>query len=301
MLGNTSGCPVGGIGEDFIDTRLGEPWQIAIFLAVFGVLLWFADRTPPRRQMSDLGLGTAAAVGLAQSLALMPGVSRSGITITAGRFLGLDRDAAARVAFLLLVPITFGAVLWQGLTDVALGDVDGDGFPDLLWGNYDLPGYPLEWRRPQLYLSRTPWSMGSMPAAHLPNNSAYVRNVRAEPAGLNRYRITFSAVDAESDPLQVLGEYQFEGSPAWHLMDLGGDGRSRRPLHGHVRGADELRVPVAVEGGDKPGVGQRPRRHHRVHGVRIVARHGGETEIALAEMMDLGRPKGQRPGSSGMS
>ena len=56
----------------------------------------------------------ARRVGLAQSLALMPGVSRSGITISAGRFLGLDRDSAARFSFLLLLPITFGAVSLQG-------------------------------------------------------------------------------------------------------------------------------------------------------------------------------------------
>ena len=68
--------------------------------------------------MSDLGLGTAVAVGLAQSLALMPGVSRSGITITAARFLGLDRDSAARFSFLLLIPIVFGASLLEGVTDV---------------------------------------------------------------------------------------------------------------------------------------------------------------------------------------
>jgi undecaprenyl-diphosphatase len=114
---------VGALGEDLIAEHLGEPWQIAIFLAVFGVLLWFADRTPPRRGMSDLGPGTAIAVGFAQSLALMPGVSRSGITITAARFLGLDRDSAARISFLLLIPIVFGASLWKGVTDVLLGDL----------------------------------------------------------------------------------------------------------------------------------------------------------------------------------
>jgi undecaprenyl-diphosphatase len=114
---------IGALGEDLIAEHLGEPWQIAIFLAVFGVVLWLADRTPPRRGMSDLGPGTAIAVGFAQSLALMPGVSRSGITITAARFLGLDRDAAARISFLLLIPIVFGASLWKGVTDVLLGDL----------------------------------------------------------------------------------------------------------------------------------------------------------------------------------
>ena len=102
---------------------LGEPWQIAILLAVFGALLWIADRRPEEKQMGDLRFASAIAVGLAQCLALMPGVSRSGITITAGRFLGLDRDSAARFSFLLLVPIMFGAVLYKGVGDVLLADL----------------------------------------------------------------------------------------------------------------------------------------------------------------------------------
>jgi undecaprenyl-diphosphatase len=114
---------VGALGSEAIPDHLGEPWQIAILLAVFGVILWIADRRPARRDVRDLGVREAVLVGLAQSLALAPGVSRSGITITAGRFLGLGRDEAARIAFLLLVPITLGAVAWQGLTDVVLGDV----------------------------------------------------------------------------------------------------------------------------------------------------------------------------------
>jgi undecaprenyl-diphosphatase len=114
---------IGALGENLIADHLGEPWQIAIFLAVFGVLLWVADKTPATKEMSDLGPGTALAVGFAQSLALMPGVSRSGITITMARFLGLDRDSAARFSFLLLIPIVFGASLWKGVTDVLLGDL----------------------------------------------------------------------------------------------------------------------------------------------------------------------------------
>ena len=114
---------IGALGENVNADRLGEPWQIAIFLAVFGIVLFVADRTAPRRQIAGLGMGTAVGIGLAQSLALMPGVSRSGITISAARFLGLDRDSAARFSFLLLVPITFGAVLYKGLTDVVLGDL----------------------------------------------------------------------------------------------------------------------------------------------------------------------------------
>ncbi|HWL34483.1 MAG TPA: undecaprenyl-diphosphatase UppP [Gaiellaceae bacterium] len=114
---------VGFLGEDLIAEHLGEPWQIAIALVLFAGLLWVADRQPERRGMGTLGPREALAIGAAQSLALMPGVSRSGITITAGRFLGLDRDSAARVSFLLLVPVVLGAVLLKGVQDVILGDL----------------------------------------------------------------------------------------------------------------------------------------------------------------------------------
>jgi undecaprenyl-diphosphatase len=114
---------VGFFGEDAIADRLGEPWQIAVLIAVFAIVLWIADRRPTTRGLDDLGPRTAIAIGLAQSLALMPGVSRSGVTISAARFLGLDRDSAARLSFLLLIPIVFGAALFKGTTDVLFGDL----------------------------------------------------------------------------------------------------------------------------------------------------------------------------------
>lgn len=114
---------IGLAGEDAISEHLGEPWQIAILLAVFAVVLWWADRQPERKGMGDLGLTAAVGMGFAQSLALMPGVSRSGITISAGRLLGLDRDSAARFSFLLLVPTVLGAVLLKGVKDVLLGEL----------------------------------------------------------------------------------------------------------------------------------------------------------------------------------
>jgi undecaprenyl-diphosphatase len=113
----------GAVGADAIETHLGQPWQIAINLALFGVLLWIADRSAQDRKLDDVGLGAAVGIGFAQALSLMPGVSRSGVTITAGRFLRLDRDSAARLSFLLLVPVTLGAVLFKGLTDVVFGDL----------------------------------------------------------------------------------------------------------------------------------------------------------------------------------
>jgi undecaprenyl-diphosphatase len=110
----------GALGEESIEKHLGQPWQIAIFLAVFGILLWLADRLPQQRRIGDLGFWPAFAIGVSQILALMPGVSRSGITITTGRFYRLERDAAARFAFLLLIPVVFGAVVYKGIKHVVL-------------------------------------------------------------------------------------------------------------------------------------------------------------------------------------
>jgi undecaprenyl-diphosphatase len=118
--------PAGVVGlafEDVITGHLGEPWQIAILLAVFAGVLWLVDRRPATRQAHELSLKEGFLVGVAQALALAPGVSRSGITISAGRLLRLDRDAAARLSFLLLVPTVFGAVLLKGVEDVVLGDL----------------------------------------------------------------------------------------------------------------------------------------------------------------------------------
>jgi len=123
VIGTVPAIIVGGLGESWIDDHLGEPWQIAIFLAVFGLLLGYADRQPEEKGIDGLTTRDAVKVGIAQALALAPGVSRSGITITAGRFLGLTRDAAARFSFFLLIPVTAGAVAYKGLK------VAGDGIP----------------------------------------------------------------------------------------------------------------------------------------------------------------------------
>ena len=114
---------VGALGEDFIVEHLGEPWQIAICVIVFALLLWLADRSQTTRELGDVRLRDALGIGFAQALALMPGVSRSGITITAARFLKLDRDSAARFSFLLLLPTTLGAVVFKGTKDVLLADL----------------------------------------------------------------------------------------------------------------------------------------------------------------------------------
>ena len=124
VVGTIPAVIVGGLGESWIDENLGEPWMIAILLIAFGLVLAVADRLPQRRAIDTLSVREGLYLGAAQALALAPGVSRSGVTISAGRALGLDRDSAARFAFLLLVPAVAGATALK-----AVGAID-EGLPD---------------------------------------------------------------------------------------------------------------------------------------------------------------------------
>jgi undecaprenyl-diphosphatase len=116
---------VGGLGEDWIDEHLGEPWMIAIALIFFGLLLGVADRQRQDEDLGEISLKQGLILGVAQSLALSPGTSRSGITITAARFMGIDRDGAARISFLMLVPVTAGAVVVKAYGAITEGLPDG--------------------------------------------------------------------------------------------------------------------------------------------------------------------------------
>ena len=111
-----------GDGESTIENHLGQPWQIAIFLAVFAILLWVADRRPQRETIDQLGMRRAVLVGVSQILALMPGVSRSGATISAGLLQGLDRVSATRLSFFLSIPALLAAGLYE-LKDALSGDI----------------------------------------------------------------------------------------------------------------------------------------------------------------------------------
>jgi undecaprenyl-diphosphatase len=124
-VGTVPAVIAGGLGSDFIDEHLGEPWMIALQLIVFGAVLAYADRAPQDRGLRDASLRDGLYIGLAQVLALAPGTSRSGITITAARWLGLDRDSAARFSFLMLIPVVAGATLYKGAKAVHEGLPDG--------------------------------------------------------------------------------------------------------------------------------------------------------------------------------
>jgi undecaprenyl-diphosphatase len=134
LLSAVPAAVVGALLNDFIDEELGEPVLIGVMLIVFGLVLFAADRLPGARRADRFGVRDAALMGTAQALALQPGVSRAGATISMGRWLRFDRDAATRLSFLMSLPIIAGAALFQG-TDVMLGDgIDGDLVAPFVWG-----------------------------------------------------------------------------------------------------------------------------------------------------------------------
>lgn len=105
---------VGAAFNDIIETTFREIGLMAVMLVVGGVILWLADRWGgTSRRLSDLTFPIAVGIGAAQMLSLVPGISRSGISISAGRLASLDRASAARFSFLLATPITAGAVLFE--------------------------------------------------------------------------------------------------------------------------------------------------------------------------------------------
>jgi len=129
VLSSIPAAIAGALFEKTIDNKLGKPGLIAVSLIVFGVLLAVADRRSGQRTLADYQTDDALKVGAAQVLALNPGTSRSGITMTAARFLGLTRDAAARASFLMAIPVTAGAVAYKGLKLAKDGVPHGLGAP----------------------------------------------------------------------------------------------------------------------------------------------------------------------------
>ena len=116
---------LGLLFERQIDTGARNLWLIGSVLIVFGLILLYADRTGSRdRGLDGLSVRDGVLIGLAQSLALVPGVSRSGATMTAGLLLGLERAAAARFSFLLAIPAVVASGLFK-LLDVTGGEGSG--------------------------------------------------------------------------------------------------------------------------------------------------------------------------------
>jgi undecaprenyl-diphosphatase len=131
--------PIGFIGFLFQDTirdTFRSLWLIAVVLVVFGILLAVADWLGKReRILVDMKWGDGLALGIAQTLALIPGVSRSGATITMGRALGFSRGASARFAFLLAIPAVFASGLFETYSAIK----------DEITGSSAVPAIPFSW------------------------------------------------------------------------------------------------------------------------------------------------------------
>jgi undecaprenyl-diphosphatase len=131
IVGSIPIVVLGLLFQDDIETTLRDLRIVAIALVAFSLILYWADRVGAKqRELRDLTLGHGIAFGFAQAMALVPGVSRSGGTITMGLFLGYSRAAAARYSFLLAVPAVLGSGFFQAY-EALTGDVAGE---NVSWG-----------------------------------------------------------------------------------------------------------------------------------------------------------------------
>src|SRR3954452_15849212 len=118
IIGSIPIVVLGLIFQNKIETTFRDLRIVAIAMVAFSLILYWADRVGVKKgQLSDLTVGDGILFGLAQSLALTPGVSRSGGTITAGLFIGYTREAAARYSFLLAIPAVLGSGLYELVTE----------------------------------------------------------------------------------------------------------------------------------------------------------------------------------------
>jgi undecaprenyl-diphosphatase len=125
VLASVPAGVAGILFEHIVESRLRSPLVIACSLVVIGVFMLASERAYKHRRVEDIGLVDAVVIGISQAVALIPGVSRSGITISSGIFRGLERESAARFSFLLATPVIGGAVLLH-LRKMLAGGSDHD-------------------------------------------------------------------------------------------------------------------------------------------------------------------------------
>jgi undecaprenyl-diphosphatase len=115
VVGTIPAVLAGLLGEDYVEYTLRSPLVAVLMLAAFGALLYVADQRGERnRNLKDFTWGDSLWIGLSQALALVPGVSRSGITISVAMLRNVDRTSAARFSFLLSTPVVVGAAVLEG-------------------------------------------------------------------------------------------------------------------------------------------------------------------------------------------
>jgi undecaprenyl-diphosphatase len=134
IVASLPAATIGAVLDSVLEGKYGPIWVIGIMLIVFGIVLYWADRLPERKDVSQFRTRDALAMGFAQAVALQPGVSRSGATISMGRYLGFERDAAARISFLMSLPITGGAATYK-MADMLTSTGMPEGFAaPFAWG-----------------------------------------------------------------------------------------------------------------------------------------------------------------------
>ena len=135
VVASLPAATVGLVLDSLLEDRNGGFVVVGAMLVLFGLVLLAADRLLGRKAIDDFSVRDALLMGTAQAVALQPGVSRSGATISMGRFLGFKRDAAARISFLMSIPITGGLGLYKILQVFVLGDGIPPGFAaPFFWG-----------------------------------------------------------------------------------------------------------------------------------------------------------------------
>jgi len=121
LIASIPGATFGILLDKYAENALRNPLLIAFTLAAFGAVLWFADHHDAgKRTIKDVKIKDSILIGVAQAAAIIPGISRSGITMTTGLFAGLKREDAARFSFLMSAPIIAGAALVK-LKDIESG------------------------------------------------------------------------------------------------------------------------------------------------------------------------------------
>lgn len=130
VIGTIPGAVAGFFLEDFVNSVFRNPYLIAFSLSFFGLVLFLLDKyASHKRELDRISLKDVLIIGLVQAIAIVPGVSRSGATISAGLALGLSRVSAAKFSFLLSMPIILGATLNQ------MPDLIGEGISGgIIWG-----------------------------------------------------------------------------------------------------------------------------------------------------------------------
>jgi len=134
LLSAVPGAIVGALFGSTIEEHLGDPILVGVMLIVFGFVLLFVDRLGGDRPSDDFRRRDAVIMGLAQAVALQPGVSRAGVTMTAGRWLKFDRAAAARLSFLMSIPIIAGAGLYKGAEVIGGRGIPSGFIAPFIWG-----------------------------------------------------------------------------------------------------------------------------------------------------------------------